>query len=93
MAKKKKKAKDLKVIDLSSYNDEKTREFFEAMLAEIENVKLKGIITIVVPDKGQPLLYMNVRPENAFLHTYRATGMIASMISTEEEEDGYIGDE
>jgi len=87
MSKKKKKIKSFKVIDVSKYNDEKTRELFDAIVEETKDITLKGIISIVVPDKGQPLLYMNIRPEDAFLQTYRATGLIASMISMQEEQD------
>jgi hypothetical protein len=84
---KKKKSKDFKLIDLSKYNDEKARFIFSAMQDELKDVNLKGIISIVIPEKGRPLLYMNLRPEEAFLHTYRATGLIANMISLNEEEE------
>lgn len=84
---KKKKTKQFKLIDLSKYNDEKARGLFAAMQEELEDVPLKGIISIVIPDKGRPLLYMNLRPEEAFLHTYRATGLIANMISMQEEDE------
>jgi len=89
MSKKKKKTKQLKVIDSSGFTDEKTRSLLETIKEDTQDMVLKGIITVVVPAKGRPLLYTNLRPEEAFLHTYRATGLIAGMITTQEEEEEY----
>lgn len=87
MGKKKKKA--FKVIDASSFTDKKAKALLDEIQEDIKDTKIKGIISIVVPAKGSPLLYTNIKPEEAFLHTYRATGLIAGMISINEEAESY----
>jgi len=85
---KKKKNKKLEVIDLVEYKDKKTKELLDLVKEEIKDVKVKGVISIVVPSRGRPLLYTNLTPEEAFLQTYRATSLVAGLISLNEEDEG-----
>lgn len=89
MGKRKNKNDKFKVIDVSQYNDEQAKGLLQNITDDLADTKLKGIVAIVIPAKGRPLLYMNLRPEEGFLHTYRATGLIANLITAREEEEDY----
>lgn len=84
-----KKKNKFKIIDLSLRKDENAKNLLATIMEEVKDVPLKGIISVVIPAKGRPLLYMNLPPEEGFLHTYRATNLIANMITASEEEDEY----
>ncbi|NBV27958.1 hypothetical protein EBS02_02910 [bacterium] len=83
----KKKSNKFKVIDLSNRRDEKTRGLIDTILDDVKDIKLKGVIAIVLPEKGRPLLYMNMNPEEGFIHMYRANSLISNMVTAYEEDD------
>ena len=89
----KKSVRDFQLVDISSYKHEQTMSLIEDIQGMIEDLQIKGMVAIIVPSKGRPMLLTNLTAEEGFMQTHRAMGVFSAIISAQEEAEEELDDE